>query len=278
MAHIFSAAHWMVTARGAWLQAGSALLRVVAVVLVYAIVRFVLLRSVEVLLAGLIRREQRIEATALQVGRLETIRSLLRSVVNYILIFTFGVLLLKAVGFDMLPFITTAGVVGLAVGFGSQKLVKDVISGFFMILDQQYVVGETVTIAGFTGLVQELGMRSTRILDSSGRVVIFANGDIGTVVNLSRHPVMDPLEISVAANTDLQKLTTTINSAADVLMQGSAGRLRAAPTVEGISGFSAAALVVRVQVTADPTHLAEQTMAVRAGLRQALLGAGIVLA
>ena len=264
--------------RGAWLHAGSSLLNVAGVVLGYAIMRFVLLRSVEVSLNGLIRREQRVDATALQVGRLQTIRGLVGSVVNYILIFTFGVLLLKAIGFDMLPFITTAGVVGLAVGFGSQKLVKDVISGFFIILDQQYVVGETITIAGFTGIVQELGMRSTRVLDPSGRVVIFANGDIGTVINLSRHPVMDPLEISVAANTDLQKLTTTINAAAHELMQGSAGRLQAAPTVQGISGFSAAALVVRVQVTADPSHLAEESMAVRAGLRQALLTAGIVLA
>src|SRR5262249_52051065 len=142
-------------------------------------------------LARLLAHEARLGVSAERTGRLQTLQGLCKSVVGYVLFFVFGVLLLKALGFDIMPFITTAGVIGLAVGFGAQKLVKDVISGFFIIIDNLFVVGDTVTIGTVTGRVEEMGMRVTRLLDTSGKEYLFANGDIGTVTNLSRHPVKD---------------------------------------------------------------------------------------
>ncbi|HEV2472884.1 MAG TPA: mechanosensitive ion channel domain-containing protein, partial [Chthonomonadales bacterium] len=212
-----------------------------------------------------------------RVGRLETVQSLCKSLTSYLLFFVFGILLLKAIGLDMMPFITTAGVLGLAVGFGSQKLVKDVISGFFIFIDNLFVIGETVTVNGITGQVHEMGTRVTRLLDSSGRLYLIPNGDIGTVTNLSRYPVGDFVEFSVAASADLGKVINTVNSVGNALFEAQDTRLQAAPQFIGTTSFTAASITVRVSVVSDPVDLAKEQMRVREELRKALTSAGIAL-
>jgi small conductance mechanosensitive channel len=98
-------------------------------------------------------------------------------------------------------------VAGLAVGFGAQKLVKDVITGFFLLLEDQYAVGDYVTIGTVTGTVEELGMRITRLRDDDGRLYILSNGDIGQVCNMSRGPLAGVLEVAIAASADVGHAT-----------------------------------------------------------------------
>jgi small conductance mechanosensitive channel len=275
--YIHDADHWIHFWRDMSDDAVRAMLRVAAVLAAYMLLRWILFRLID----GLMRRLASLDAHTPGVdhsSRLVTLRGLCKSVVGYTLLFLFGVLLFKAVGFDVLPFVTTAGVIGLAIGFGSQKLVKDVISGFFIIVDNLFVVGETITACGVTGEVQELGMRVTRLHDVSGRVHQLANGDIGTITNHSRYPVEDFVDVSVAAGADLAEASRAIETAGAELFAAEGGPLQAAPRVIGITAFTAASTTLRISVVAAPRSLAQAQIDVRTAMRAALLKSGIALA
>jgi small conductance mechanosensitive channel len=254
------------------------MLQVAAILLAYFLLSMLINRLIDGVLARLMLREKQFGLTAERAGRLQTMQSLCKSSIAYVLFFVFGVTLLKAVGFDIMPFITTASVIGLAVGFGSQKLVKDVISGFFIIVDDLFVVGDTVTIGGITGRVQEMGMRVTRLIDPTGKLVILSNGDIGTIINLSRFPVEEFIDIAVGAATDMDRAIEAINEAGAALFASEGHRLKAAPHTLGVTALSSTAVTVRVSVVADPQDLPIEQMRLRAALRKALTKAEIPLA
>lgn len=257
----------------------SALFQIVAILAAYFILRWLLNRVSDGILGGFLAREQRLGLSEERAGRLQTLRGLSRSILGYVLFFVFGVLLFKAVGFDIMPFITTAGVIGLAIGFGAQKLVKDVISGFFIILDNVFVIGDTVAIGAVTGQVIEMGMRVTKIQDATGRLYILSNGDIATVTNLSRNPVEDFIEVAVAPATSLDHVIAIIDQTGkDLFAHTGVHHLKAPPHVLGITAFTALSVTLRVGVTSDPRGLPAEQMRVRAAVREALLAKEIVIA
>ena len=275
---LFTADFWLAFWRHASENALQSLMQVTAILIAYCLLSYIINRLIDGVLTRLMLREQQLGLSHERAGRLQTIQSLCKSTVSYILFFVFGVTLLKAVGFDIMPFITTASVIGLAVGFGSQKLVKDVISGFFIIVDDLFVVGDTVTIGGITGRVQEMGMRVTRLIDSTGKLVILSNGDIGTITNLSRYPVEEFIEIGIAATADLNKTIEVINETGTSLFASENHSLKAAPRALGVTAITAAAATIRVSVVTDPRDLPIEQMRLRSALREALAKAEITLA
>ena len=96
-------------------------------------------------------------------------------------------MLLRELSIDVLPILTTAGIAGLAVGFGAQNLVRDVISGFFLILEDQVRVGDLVRINNVAGIVEQINLRTIVLRDDEGAVQVFPNGTITTLANLSKH-------------------------------------------------------------------------------------------
>src|SRR5579884_109734 len=275
---IFTRAFWISFWSEITHNALHALIQIAAILLVYLVLRVVLFGLIDGVLARLLARERRIGDDVERAGRLKTLQGLCKSIVGYVLFFLFGILFLNAIGFNILPFITTAGVIGLAVGFGAQKLVRDSISGFFIIIDNQFVVGDTITIGAVTGTVQEMGMRTTTLVDSSGRVCIVSNGDIGMVINLSRNPVVDFIEVNLGTGANLNKAVETLNAAGETVFAGEGHNLLSAPRVLGITAFSAASTTPRVSVVSDPDDLPLEQMRVRAAMREALLAAKIPLA
>ena len=278
MRHILEPEFWLRFWRNLSENALNSLIQIGGILVAYLLLRFLLYRLIDGVLVRLLAHETRFGVSEERRGRLQTLQGLSKSIVGYVLFFVFGVLFLKALGFDIMPFITTASVIGVAVAFGSQKLVKDVISGFFIIIDNLFVVGDTVTIGTTTGQVTEMGMRVTRLLDTGGRIVIISNGDIGTVTNLSRNPVIDFVEIAVAAAADLNKVVSILNAAGEALYAQPDHHLKAAPQTQGITAFSAASVTVRVSVAADPRNLLADQMRTRGALREALIAAETPLA
>jgi small conductance mechanosensitive channel len=254
------------------------LIQIGAILLAYLILSVVVNRLIDGVVAEIISHERRRGLSEERSGRLNTVRSLCKSTIAYVLMFVFGITLLKAVGFDIMPFITTAGVIGIAVGFASQKLVKDVISGFFIIVDDLFVVGETVTIGTTTGRVHEMGMRVTRLIDATGKLVILSNGDIGTIVNLSRNPVEEYLEIAVAAAGDLNRAVEIINEACAAVYEQKDHRLKAPSKVLGITAVNAASVTIRISIVCDPFDLPAEQMRLRSAIRDALSRAELALA
>lgn len=209
-------------------------------------------------------------------ARVRTLASLLQSILVWALGFVFVIAALGTLGFNLAGVLGTAGVAGLAVGFGAQKLVKDVISGFFLLLEDQYAVGDYVTIGAITGTVEELGMRITRIRDDDGRLFILSNGDITQVCNMSRGPVAGTLEVAVAASADATQAAHTLNEA--LAKESEALSLAEAARVDGISQVDAAKTTLRIRFRAAPTQRpAEMALRLRQAARDALRDAEIPL-
>jgi moderate conductance mechanosensitive channel len=118
--------------------------------------------------------------------RAKTIGSVIRATGNTAIYFIVAILILDLFDVALGPILTGAGILGIAIGFGSQTLVRDFVSGLFIIFENQYAVGERVKISGFEGTVKKLTMRSTVLADDDGNRVYIANGSVNNVTNFSR--------------------------------------------------------------------------------------------
>ncbi|MBM3459533.1 MAG: mechanosensitive ion channel, partial [Armatimonadetes bacterium] len=129
------------------------------------------------------------------VARLHTLAAISRSLFSYSLLFIAAVTVLSLLGVNVMAILAGAGVAGLALSFGAQRLVRDVLTGFFLLLEDQFRVGEMVTLVGgpglpqFQGTVLDVGLRVTRLRDLSGKLVSLGNGEVVAVINHSRGPI-----------------------------------------------------------------------------------------
>lgn len=245
----------------------------------YLIARFILNRLAFRLAVSLISRQTRWIPEGRE-ARLRTLVGLIRSVTNYVLFFVFAIAFLGALRFNAVSVITTASFAGLAFGFGAQKLVKDVISGFFIILENQYDVGDYVTINGITGRVEEIGMRIMKIRDDTGKLFILSNGDISQVCNQSRGAVEGIVEIGVAPGSDIKKAISIIDDCGKELAKDRPDLdLAGAPEAQGIGSADATHTVLRVMVkVTDPACLNDAQIALRGLVHMRLTEAGIAIA
>jgi small conductance mechanosensitive channel len=143
-------------------------------------------------------------ARALTVARLSS------SITRYVVWFVAILLILGVFSVDITPFIASAGVIGIAFGFGAQKLVQDFISGFFIIFEGSFVVGDVVEIDGFKGSVLSLGLKTTVIENWKGERKIISNGNIGSIINFSENDSLAIIEFGVGYETDLMKFKKII--------------------------------------------------------------------
>ena len=249
------------------------------ILVIYLLLRFALNRLIDkVLMPVLARGESRIDPT--QVSRIKTLAGLVKSTLSYILNFVFGIMILRALRLDPIPLLTTASVAGLAVGFGAQKLVKDMISGFFILLENQYGIGDYVTIGVVTGTVEEIGLRTTHLRDDVGKLYILANGDISQVCNQSRGAVASFIEIGVASTADVAHVTEIINLAGEDLAREQPDlSLASPPAVQGLGAMDAAKLTLRVSCPViTPARLTAAQIALRGLIHQRLGESSVWLA
>ena len=167
----------------------------IVVVLVVAIILVRLLKLTTARLAQLSRREML--PTALRAQQLRTLAGVLNSVGIAIIVFLAAMQILPLLGINMGPLLASAGVAGLAIGFGAQALVHDVINGFFILMENQYDVGDVVRIGGVAGTVESMTLRRTTLRDDTGAVHIVPNSEIKIVSNLTRDWAQMALHISV---------------------------------------------------------------------------------
>lgn len=243
------------------------------VVIFFLIVRFTAYRLIDRVIATVMRRQSDGAAVA---GRVKTLGGLVKSTFFYVLVFISGIMVLNVFDINAAPVLTAAGVVGLAVGFGAQKLVRDIISGFFIVLENQYSVGEYITIGAVTGTVEELGMRVTQLRDDVGKLVIIANGDITMVTNHSRGPIQAILDISVAPDSDLEKVRTVIDRAGQEVASQVDGVV-SAPKAGGISAIDACKVTIRVVGEVKPGRQDVVQSALREAIRKGFEKEGVRL-
>ena len=163
---------------------------------------------------------------------------------------------LDLVGINPTPALTLAGLASVAVGFGAQNLVRDIITGFYIVLEDQYVVGDTIQFGENVGRVENLTLRRTVLRDPRGALVTIANGEIRTVANLSRDWSQTFVDISLAPEIALDKPLAALETAASELRTDPAWSqaLVDGPRILGVQSFDRSAAVVRLQVRTAPTR------------------------
>jgi small conductance mechanosensitive channel len=142
--------------------------------------------------------------------RAATLSGILTSVVTVSVVFVAGLMLLRELSIDVMPILTGAGIAGLAIGFGAQNLVRDVISGFFMILEDQVRVGDVARINGISGLVEQMNLRTIVLRDNEGAVQVFPNGTVNTLANLSKQFAYAIVDVRVAYTENIDRVIGTI--------------------------------------------------------------------
>src|SRR5690606_27520050 len=142
--------------------------------------------------------------------RVVTLTDILSGILVIVIWTMFIMILLTKIGINIAPILASAGIIGLAVGFGAQELVRDFISGFFMLLDDQIRVGDVAVINGTSGSVEKMELRTITLRDFSGVVHIFQNGKVNTLSNMTKGWSAMVFDIGVAHKEDVDNVTNWI--------------------------------------------------------------------
>jgi small-conductance mechanosensitive channel len=186
--------------------------------------------------------------------RSETLSSLVRNVLRIGILAVTVMMVIDEIGIEIGPILAAAGIVGLAVGFGAQSLVKDVISGFFMLLEDQIRVGDVVTVAGKGGLVEQVGIRLTVLRDLGGNVHYIPNGQIDVVTNMTKDYSYALLEIGVAYREDTDEIVSIIREVDAGLRNDPvySGDILEAVEILGVDRFDDSAVVLKARIRTAP--------------------------
>ena len=189
------------------------------------------------------------------------------------------VYVLAAIGLDLGPLLAGAGVAGVALGFGAQSLVKDFLTGIFLIIEDQYGVGDVVDVGDASGTVEFLSLRVTRLRDQNGTVWHVPNGEIRRVGNKSQQWARAVLDVAVSPNADLERAAAVIGLAAEAVWASpaAAADVLDAPEVLGIEYLGPDAATIRVQGRTRPGAQWRVNRLLRIQVADALAEAGIEL-
>ncbi|HET9141775.1 MAG TPA: mechanosensitive ion channel family protein [Actinophytocola sp.] len=209
--------------------------------------------------------------------RAKTIGSVLKSIVSFLVFGLAFILILGELGLDLAPIVASAGIVGIALGFGAQNLVKDFLSGVFMVLEDQYGVGDVVDVGPASGTIESVGLRVTTLRDVNGTVWYVRNGEILRVGNSSQGFAVAVLDLPVAHGTDVDKageILARVGKEAAAIKPLSDDLLEP-PEVLGLEKITNEGLTVRMTVKVRPGRQWATQRALRARIMAAFEEAGI---
>ena len=222
-------------------------------------------------LASLRERTDRARQRAKTLGVL--FKSIASAVIGAVTLMT----LLGEFNINLGPLIAGAGILGVAIGFGAQSLVRDLLCGIFMLIEDQYGVGDVIDAGDATGTVESVGLRTTRIRDKHGTLWHIPNGEIRRVGNMSQLWAKAIMEIDVAYDTDLDLAMETMKTVADGVWneQLEEATIVEEPVISGIQNFGADAITIRLSVKTEPAEQWSTGRVLRKRLKEAFDEAGI---
>ncbi len=180
--------------------------------------------------------------------RARTITGLLNTTVTVLIYTAAAMMVVTELGIAIGPLLAGAGIAGLAIGFGAQSLVKDVITGFFLLLEDQIRVGDVVEIAGKSGLVEAVNLRTTRLRDVEGKVYIIPNGVIDVVSNFTKDWSRALIEIGVAYKEDVDHVISVLEEVGEFLQKDPAWKdsILEPMTIQGLDSFGDSSVNIRM--------------------------------
>ena len=215
------------------------------------------------------------ENIPLEEKRLKTLSKLFKSIATYVIYFIAIITCLDMVGFSIMTILAGAGVVSLAVAFGAQSIVEDLMSGIFIVLENQYSVGEFVSIDGILGTVSEIGMKTTKVLTESGELMIIRNGSVGTVINYSRHAQRRFVTVGIAYEENIENAKAVIQHACDIIGERYKDDFDQLPYVQGVTDLADSSVVIRTTFTSWNWTQDPISRALRQEIKEQLDNAGV---
>ncbi|WP_264740002.1 mechanosensitive ion channel family protein [Cytobacillus firmus] len=223
-----------------WITIGEGIFKIIAILIVTSILirigKLAIRNIFKVRTPSRLRISERREATLLK---------LLENMLTYVVFFVAAIMILSVLTIDVKALLAGAGIVGLAVGFGAQSLVKDIITGFFIIFEDQFSVGDYIRIDQFEGTVEEIGLRTTKIKNWTGEVHILPNGSIMQVTNFSINNSVAFVDVSIAYEGDIVKAERVLQELFEKLPEKYEDMVKP-PEILGIQNLAASDVVLRV--------------------------------
>lgn len=215
--------------------------------------------------------------------RTETMGAVFNSIATFLVWGVAFVLIIGAFGINLAPLVAGAGIIGLALGFGAQNMVKDFLAGLFVILEDQYGIGDVVDLRdsmgtpGVSGTVEAISLRSTRLRDIEGSVWHVPNGEVRTAGNKSQQWARSLLDVAVAYGTDVAHATRVLKETADALWRDDefADDILEEPEVWGLERFDADSLALRLVIKVKPARQWAVNRELRARIKSAFDREGI---
>lgn len=180
-----------------------------------------------------------------------TLSKLLENVLTYVVYFVAIIMILSALTVNITGLLAGAGIVGLAVGFGAQNLVRDVITGFFIIFEDQFSVGDFIRVGALEGNVEEIGLRTTKIKNWTGELHIIPNGNIAEVTNFSIHNSIAVVDVSIAYEENIEEAEKVISELLQTMPQ-KYEELVTPPDLLGVQTLGASDVVMRIVAECTP--------------------------
>lgn len=206
--------------------------------------------------------------------RNETLKKLLLNVITYIIFFISFIMVLQIFNVNTSAILASAGILGLAVGFGAQNLVKDVISGFFILFEDQFNVGDYVVIDGVEGTVEEIGLRTCKIRQWTGQLNIIPNGEITRVTNYNRGPILALVTVGIAYEEDIDQAIMVLKQVCEAAYREIEAIIDV-PKVHGVTELADSSVNIRVAAPALPDEYWAVERELRRRFKYALERAGI---
>ena len=268
-----------------WLNTfAPAAIRIALLIVVALVVRSMLNRSVNRLVnkavayraAGKFESSREEIEAARKAQRAQTLGALFKNIITVVVLGLMTLLVLGELGINLGPLIAAAGVVGLAIGFGAQTLVQDVVSGIFILLEDQYGVGDIVDVGDATGTVEEVQLRITKLRSLDGTLWFVRNGEILRVGNMSQDYSKVVLDVGIGYGSDIDKAKEILHRVAQEFAEHPDTQdVLETPEVLGVQALGADSVVLRVMLTTKPGEQWTASRALQERIKKAFDAEGI---
>lgn len=208
------------------------------------------------------------------INRVNTLKGLVLSLVKYVIYFIAFTTIAKLF-VDITGLVATAGIGGLAIGFGAQNLVRDIITGFFILFEEQFNVGSLIQLDGISGIVEEMALRVTKIRDFNGDLHIIPNGEIKKVTNKSNGKMRALVEMSISYEEDIDHAIEVLSEACEKIKEENPNSILEGPTVLGVSKLGESEVGITIMAKTVPMEQWATERLMRKTFKQAFDKAGI---
>src|SRR5699024_395258 len=244
-------------------------------IIVILIVAFIIIRIGNRLIDKIFKSRRR-SPIKMNEKREQTIKILLKSTLTYTVYFIAIIMILESVSIRISALLAGAGIAGLAIGFGAQSLVKDVISGFFIIFEKQFSVDDYVFISGIEGTVIEIGLRTTKVQGWTGEEHVIPNGNITQVINYSVNNGLSVVDVLIPNEINIHVAEEKIKDSIQLIPQ-KYDFFAAVPEIQGVRELDLANYVVRVIAETEPAAQWQGERAIRKEIQSDLYADGIYI-